>query len=91
MEGQWPVAINEDEEVDWGPQPHDEGATDGGGIQGCLMCQQGQNADNSQHNNDDTSSAQMPAHMVQHTSHAPARYSMKTASISMPMPGEVNN
>lgn len=83
MEGQWPVAINEDEEINGGPQPHDEGATNGGGIQGCFMCQQGQNANNSQHDDDDTSSAQMPAHMVQHTSYTTTHPHSTTALISI--------
>lgn len=39
MEGQRSVAINENEEIDWGTQPHNEGPTDGSGVQGCLMGQ----------------------------------------------------
>lgn len=53
VECERPVAIHKDEEVDGGAQAHDEGAADGGGIQGCLMCQQGQDANDSQYHNDD--------------------------------------
>lgn len=60
MKGEGSVAINEDEEVDGGPQTHDEGTTDGGGIQSCLMRQQRKNAHHSQHYNDDTTCPQVP-------------------------------
>ena len=60
MEGEGSVAIYEDEKVDGGPQAHDEGTTDGGGVQSCLMRQQRQNADNSQHHNDDAPRPQVP-------------------------------
>ena len=70
MKGQRSVAINEDEEVDGGPQAHDEGTADGGGVQSCLMRQQRKNAHNSQHNNDDTTCPQVPEYTNAVSMHA---------------------
>lgn len=61
MEGEWPVALDEDQEEDWRTKPHDEGPTDGGGVQGNRVCQKGKYANDCQYNNDDAASAQVPA------------------------------
>lgn len=61
MEGERAVALDEDQEPHWWAQPHDQGPTDSGCIQGGGTCQKRKYANDCQYHNDDSPSSQMPA------------------------------
>lgn len=61
MEGEGAVALDEDEEPDGGPQPHDQGPTHCCCVQGGGTCQKRKYANDCQYDNDDAPRSQVPA------------------------------